>query len=188
MNKILLMAIATLLSISAFAQESVKKVRVYEGNKVVYEQDYDKVDSVVFVTDNQGETELTGNYLKVGDKITTLGSALYDITYGYYTNPTFQSETVLRIYDTNGNQVFWIVIYSLSMITELNTGTYTYSVSRSYSTNNYWVWGCTGVASSAERAVDSFVVSKKGNFYVIDCVFNANDKLHYEGIVAVQKK
>ena len=181
------MAVATIMAMSALAQETVKKVRVYEGGKVVYEQDYNQVDSVVFVTDDPN-AEPTGNYLKVGDKITTLGSALYDITYGYYTNPSFQSETVLRIYDTNGNQVFWIVIYSLSMITELNTGTYTYSVTRSYSKTTYWVWGATGVASSAEKAVESFVISKKSNFYVIDCVFNSNAKLHYEGIVAVQTK
>ena len=184
MKKILCMAVATILAMSAFAQETIKKVRVYEGNKVVYEQEYNKVDSVVFVTDD----EPVGNYLKVGNNITTLGSALYDITYGYYTNPSFQSETVLRIYDTNGNQVFWIVIYSLSRITELSTGTYTYSTTRSYSTNTYWVWGATGVASSAERAVESLVISKNGNFYVIDCVFSSTAKLHYEGIVAVQTK
>lgn len=187
MKKILVMAIAALSAMSVFAQEGVKKVRVYEGNKIAYEQNYTQVDSIVFVTEDPN-AEPTGNYLKVGDKITTLSSALYEISYGYYTNPSFQSETVLRIYDTNGTQMFWIVIYSLANITELTTGTYTYSSTRSYSKTTYWVWGCTGVASSAERAVESFVISKKGSFYVIDCVFNSNAKLHYEGIVAVQYK
>ena len=187
MKRILFMAVATLLAMSAFAQETARKVRVYEGSKVAYEQDYDQVDSVVFVTDNT-EVGPTGNYLMVGDKITTLSSALYEIHYGYYSNPSFQSETVLRIYDTNGNQVFWIVIYSLSTITELSTGTFTYSSTRSYSKTTYWVWGATGVASSAERAVESLVISKKGSFYVIDCVLNSTAKLHYEGIVAVQTK
>ena len=49
MKKILLMAVAGLMAISAIAQTTVKKVRVYEGNTVVYEQRYAAVDSVVFV-------------------------------------------------------------------------------------------------------------------------------------------
>lgn len=49
MKKILLMAVAAIMAISATAQETVKKVRVYNGNTIVFEQDYDDVDSVVFV-------------------------------------------------------------------------------------------------------------------------------------------
>lgn len=42
------MAVAAILAMSATAQETVKKVRVYNGNTIVFEQDYDDVDSVVF--------------------------------------------------------------------------------------------------------------------------------------------
>ena len=48
MKKILLMAVAGLMAISAIAQTTVKKVRVYAGNTVVFEQKYAAVDSVVF--------------------------------------------------------------------------------------------------------------------------------------------
>ena len=43
------MAVAAIMAISASAQETVKKIRVYEGNTVVFEQNYDAVDSVVFL-------------------------------------------------------------------------------------------------------------------------------------------
>lgn len=43
------MAVAALMAMSAMAQETVKKVRVYNGNTIVFEQNYDDVDSVVFV-------------------------------------------------------------------------------------------------------------------------------------------
>ena len=49
MKKISLMAVAAIMAMSAMAQETVKKVRVYNGNTIVFEQDYDDVDSVVFV-------------------------------------------------------------------------------------------------------------------------------------------
>lgn len=49
MRKIILMAVAALMAMSVSAQDTVKKVRVYEGNTIVFEQDYDAVDSVVFV-------------------------------------------------------------------------------------------------------------------------------------------
>lgn len=44
------MAVAAIMAISAFAEEEiVKKVRVYEGNNIVYENYYSSVDSIVFV-------------------------------------------------------------------------------------------------------------------------------------------
>ena len=43
------MAIASMVTILAFAQGTEKMVRVYEGNKVVFEQNYSDVDSIVFV-------------------------------------------------------------------------------------------------------------------------------------------
>lgn len=59
MKKILLMAVAAIMTISASAQETVKKVRVYEGNKIAYEQNYTQVDSIVFVNE-ETPTELEG--------------------------------------------------------------------------------------------------------------------------------
>lgn len=49
MKKILLMVVAAMMAISMSAQESVKKVRLYKGNTVVAEQNYDEIDSIVFV-------------------------------------------------------------------------------------------------------------------------------------------
>ena len=49
MKKILLMAVASIMAISASAQEMVKKVRLYKGNEIVAEQKYDDIDSIVFV-------------------------------------------------------------------------------------------------------------------------------------------
>ena len=49
MKKQLLMAIASMVAILAFAQGTGKRVRVYEGNKVVFEKNYSAVDSIVFV-------------------------------------------------------------------------------------------------------------------------------------------
>ncbi len=49
MKKIILMAVAAIMAMSVSAQGTMKKVRVYEGNTVVFEQNYDAVDSIVFV-------------------------------------------------------------------------------------------------------------------------------------------
>ena len=49
MKKIILMAVAAIMAMSVSAQGTIKKVRVYEGNTVVFEQNYDAVDSIVFV-------------------------------------------------------------------------------------------------------------------------------------------
>ena len=49
MKKILFMAVAAVMATSAFAQETVKKVRVYKGEKIAYEEKYANVDSIVFI-------------------------------------------------------------------------------------------------------------------------------------------
>lgn len=43
------MTVAAIMAISASAQETVKKVRLYKGNEIVTEQNYDEIDSIVFV-------------------------------------------------------------------------------------------------------------------------------------------
>ena len=43
------MAIATLLAIGAFAQDTIKIIRLYSGGTIVSEQKYDEIDSIVFV-------------------------------------------------------------------------------------------------------------------------------------------
>ena len=48
MKKLFLMVVAAMMAIGASAQTTVKMIRVYEGNTVVYEQQYAAVDSVVF--------------------------------------------------------------------------------------------------------------------------------------------
>ena len=48
MRKIILIAVAAMMAISASAQETVKKVRLYKGNTIVAEQNYDELDSIVF--------------------------------------------------------------------------------------------------------------------------------------------
>ena len=50
MKKILLMVVAALMAISVSAQhDTIKKVRVYSGNDLVYENYYSGIDSIVFV-------------------------------------------------------------------------------------------------------------------------------------------
>ena len=49
MKKILLLAVIAVLAASTFAQQTVKKVRIYKDNAVVYECNYADVDSIVFV-------------------------------------------------------------------------------------------------------------------------------------------
>ncbi|MBR1877797.1 MAG: hypothetical protein IJ814_02200 [Paludibacteraceae bacterium] len=49
MKKILLMVVAAIMAMSASAQETVKKVRLYKGNEVIAEQNYAELDSIVFV-------------------------------------------------------------------------------------------------------------------------------------------
>lgn len=49
MKRSLLIIIAAMLAAGTFAQGTVKKVRVYEGEKVVFERYYNHVDSIVFV-------------------------------------------------------------------------------------------------------------------------------------------
>jgi len=49
MRKLILMAVAAVMATSAFAQGTVKKVRIYKGEKIAYEEKYDDVDSIVFV-------------------------------------------------------------------------------------------------------------------------------------------
>ncbi|MBQ3673293.1 MAG: hypothetical protein IJQ20_10225 [Paludibacteraceae bacterium] len=49
MKKIILMAVAALMAMSVSAQDIVKKVRLYKGNEIVAEQNYDELDSIVFV-------------------------------------------------------------------------------------------------------------------------------------------
>ena len=48
MKKVILIAVLTIMAISANAQETIKKVRVYQGDSIVFESDYNMVDSVVF--------------------------------------------------------------------------------------------------------------------------------------------
>lgn len=43
------MAVAAIMAMSAMAQETVKKVRLYKGNEIVAEQNYYEIDSIVFV-------------------------------------------------------------------------------------------------------------------------------------------
>ena len=42
------MAVAAIMAMSATAQETIKKVRLYKGNEIVAEQNYDELDSIVF--------------------------------------------------------------------------------------------------------------------------------------------
>ena len=49
MKKYLLMVVAAMMAISASSQQSNKLIRVYQGNTVVFEKEYNSVDSVVFV-------------------------------------------------------------------------------------------------------------------------------------------
>ena len=49
MKKIFLMAVAAIMAISASAQDTVKKVRVYKEGTIAYEEKYNVVDSIVFV-------------------------------------------------------------------------------------------------------------------------------------------
>lgn len=49
MIKKIFIAVAAMMAISASAQSTTKKVRVYDGNTVVYERDYNSIDSIVFV-------------------------------------------------------------------------------------------------------------------------------------------
>lgn len=48
MKKLLLMAIVALMVSGVSAQGTIKKIRAYEGNSIVFERYYDDVDSVVF--------------------------------------------------------------------------------------------------------------------------------------------
>ena len=51
MKKIILMVVAAMMAISASAQETVKKIRLYEGISIIFEREYNSVDSVVFVNE-----------------------------------------------------------------------------------------------------------------------------------------
>lgn len=67
MKKLFLMVVAAMMAIGASAQTTVKMIRVYEGNTVVYEQQYAAVDSVVFFdktisTPSETEGALPGEF------------------------------------------------------------------------------------------------------------------------------
>lgn len=84
MKKIIIMAVAAIMAMSAMAQETVKKVRVYQGNTVVFEQNYDAVDSVVFAD------------------ITTPAPVVPDTTPA---NPNFNAKAFTI--NSNGDQVYF---------------------------------------------------------------------------------
>lgn len=54
------MTIAVVMATGAFAHGTIKKVRLYKGNEVVAEQEYDEIDSIVFVDVPAGATIVDG--------------------------------------------------------------------------------------------------------------------------------
>lgn len=73
MKKIIVMAVAAMMAIGAFAQQTTKMIRVYEGNTILFEKEYNSVDSVVFVdvtTPEQpsGDGILSGAFSVAADK------------------------------------------------------------------------------------------------------------------------
>jgi len=58
MKKILFMVVAAMIAVGAFAQQTTKMIRVYQGNTIVFEQEYNSVDSVVFVDVNTSSEQI----------------------------------------------------------------------------------------------------------------------------------
>lgn len=137
----------------------------------------------VSISEETGESqEEQGNYLIVNNNKTAIANASCLLVYRYAVNPTFQSDLTLYFYDSDGNVVFYIANNSLSSISNIPTGTWTYLDTRTYRTDTYYAWGSTTFGSKYNyKALSSFVISQNGNNYIVDCIINTTTKLHYEG-------
>ena len=133
-----------------------------------------------------GSSEPQGNYVSVNGSITTIASASCLLIYRYAVNPAFQSDLTLYFYDASGNIVFYIANNSLSSVSSITTGTWTYLSTRTYSTDTYYAWGSTTFGSRYNyKALTSFVITQNGNDYIVDCVIDSTTKLHYEGPIPI---
>lgn len=138
------MAVAAIIAISATAQETVKKVRLYKGNEIVAEQNYDELDSIVFAD------------------ITTPEPQAPDTTPA---NPNFQAKAFTI--NSNGDQVYFSqgnLQYQASTNTwrfALNQYDVLGSANKTISsTNEGWIdlfgWGASGYNNTAN---DPFAVN-----------------------------
>ena len=134
------------------------------------------------------DSELKGSYLKVGDNVTAISTASFEMTYYYAVNPAYQTYTSLRFFDNSFNVLFFVGGNSLNTTSSLPTGEWYYSDTRT-NYHSYWAWGCPSVKSSTYySAMDYINVKQLGNGYIIDCTFNKTNKLHYEGLVQHSSK
>ena len=128
--------------------------------------------------------EPQGNYLMVGDKITTLSYATYEMVYTYAVNPAYYTYTYLKFFDDSNKIAFNVAGGSYSTISSLPIGSWYFLESRTYDTNVYWAWNCPAISSLGKYvSFTSFVVKQNGNTYTIDCIINETAKMHYEGAV-----
>lgn len=77
MKKILLMAVSAVMATSVFAQGTVKKVYLYKGNTVVVAQNYDDIDSIVFVDFIIPETPENSNFQARAFTVNSEGKQVY---------------------------------------------------------------------------------------------------------------
>ena len=110
MKKLFLMVVAALMAIGASAQTTVKMIRVYEGNTVVYEQQYAAVDSVVFFdktisTPSETEGALPGEFSVSANKKVKFskGNLQYNNSTWQFTEYQWDRPTS---YNTVGKDVF----------------------------------------------------------------------------------
>lgn len=142
-------------------------------------------------TDNQGEMGLTEvmisyvvNYIKQGDNITKLGNANCSITYSYQVSPSFCSTRIVRFYNESGTLSFFIVTRTLSQVTTIDPGSWTYdNGSWTYSNTSYTFYSLFG--NGVYSSLNSFQVSNNGAGFIINANINSTTSLHYEGSIPI---
>ena len=144
----------------------------------------------VSISEEMGETqEEQGNYLVVNNNKTKITNASCLLIYRYAVNPTFQAELTLYFYDASGNIVFYICNYSLSTLSSIPLGSWSYVDSRTYRTDTYFEWGSTTFGKKYNyNALESFNISQNGNNYIVDCIIDSTTKLHYDGPIPISTR
>ncbi len=142
-------------------------------------------------TDNQGEMGITEvmisyivNYIKQGDNITKLVNANCEIYYDYQVSPSFYSSRVVRLYAEDGSLSFFIVSRTLSQLTTIDDGAWTYDNGAwSYCYTCYSLYSLFGNANY--NSMSSFQVSHNGAGFIINANINSTTSVHYEGSIPI---
>jgi len=166
MKKILCMAIAAMTAISASAQETVKMLRVYEGDVVLFEHEYNSVDSVVFLDVKAPTGLLSGKFSinESGDQVQfSHGNLQYQASTNTWRFAEHQYDTI-GAGNVNASATYdgWIDLFSWATSGYDNTGNDPFAIRFHPWDNATWYIGMENVPITEIDSIDCSLVHIKG--------------------------